>query len=186
LLKSLLSPHQNKGNFPDVLRVVGRFVELNSSTLYARHHPVLKELFRTGCHLVLRRLQAAKAAGIAILLHLLYRDFCQTGQLVVSKSLLTAAYMEVRMSAPLYKQDGLTTMVEVLDSFFRAFLPQNFREQGHLALEDLPGLSLLTFPETHEQAKENMKKMVEKFKDAPYERRSWLALNVALASAQED
>jgi hypothetical protein len=186
LLTSLLSRHQDRRNFGDVLRVVGRFVEANSSHLYARHHPGLKELFRTGCQLVLRRLQAAKGAGVAIVLHLLYRDFCQTGQLHASKGLLNEAYLEVHLASRRYKESNLTGMVTALNMLISEFVPLEFREMALHALEDLHYLNCIGFSGTAKRAKKNTKKIIKRFRDAPYERGSWLALNVAIASSNDD
>jgi hypothetical protein len=185
LFAALCSRHQKRENYALVLTLVSRFIDVHSKTLYRRHGEVLQALVGLGYSLTFRRLQMAKGAGCALLIHLLYRDFCTTRACLVSESFLNEQFMEAHWTPPAFKEDGLVGVLKILRQFLSVFARKDFAALGVAAVGRLEKLQEPCLVKKIEKVFDNTAKVNKLFVTAPYVQFAWLSTNVKVATRKK-
>jgi hypothetical protein len=80
----LLCPQQDRANYPHVALAVCKMIDMNAELVYTKPTVIYDTVMEMAVELCSRQMMAAKAAGVAIIIHLIYEDYNTTNNVALS------------------------------------------------------------------------------------------------------
>jgi hypothetical protein len=186
LFPCLLSPHQDEASYKPILSALSLFLKAAGKRLTLAHNNAVEGLVEAAYGLTARRLQSAKAAGIAILVHVLFTDFWWTKATIVSSFYLSQQAIVACWVLPPYKEGCLRGLAKNLYMVVRRFAEDRFVT---LAVDQAARIKALIDVCREKEPVAQRKKtayVASMWPGCPLERLFWLSGNVREAITQQD
>jgi hypothetical protein len=186
LFVALLNRYQDRNNYKLILVVLAKFIDVNYRSLSLELNAVISGLVSTAFELATRQLQQAKGAGIALLVHVLFRDYSFTRTTLVTSYSIDEQLIDILWTAPPYKHECLVGLVESLTLFVREWADSGFRDRALNLVKNMGVLCTLLEDRLPRAAYPGTLKACEVFKTAPLQLIYWLDAGARVALAQGD
>jgi hypothetical protein len=125
-VRALLDRHQLHANYRPILAVLGILIDAHQEEICGAHNRVLDEIVSLVFDLTTRQLQTAKAAGFAILVHLLFTEWATTGTLLLTGCQMDQQFIDHLWTLPRYKVEALKGAFDGILPFVRNFVQTEF------------------------------------------------------------
>jgi hypothetical protein len=182
LFAILLSRQQHKPNISPVLWALSRFCDSHESLVYGANSSQFAILYEIAFDLMQRQLQAARSAGVAFFIHLMYRSHSVSKSLLIPEYFATVELVGPLLQAPPYKVKGLRANLDIIEKFIGHFRIQRFAKAGLETVGRLKGIA--TIIKAPELAK-SFEKIGELYVQKPRERLCCLTSIAGLASGEK-
>jgi hypothetical protein len=176
LLGALLDGHQLRQNYQPVLVVIARVISAHEDILFEEHNYGLDTLVALGFTLGTRQLQTAKAAGVALLVHILFRDYCVTGNLLICGYHFDEQFINHVWALPVYKMEALQGMIETLLPFVRDFVRPHLVNLAEGQVRRLAVIANCIGDKTLDRVFENQPQISQLFASLPLQMVHYLAI----------
>jgi hypothetical protein len=175
-IRALLGRHQLRTNFRAVLAALGLVIDAHREQICGGHNRILDEIVALAFELVTRQLQVAKAAGVAIIVHLLFADWATTGCLFVAGFHVDSQFIDHLWELPVYKVEPLRGALDAVLPFVRDFVQTDLACAAELLIRRLTVLSDCICDKALNVIFENQAQVTQLFYTLPLELMHYLAL----------
>jgi hypothetical protein len=186
LFVALLNRYQDRKNYKSILVVFAKFIDVNYRSLFLELNVAISRLVSTAFELARRQLQQAKAAGIALLVHLLFRDYSFTRTVLVTSYSIDEQLIDILWTVPTYKHECLVGLVESLALFVREWTDVTFRALTLDLIKNMGLLCTILEDRSPRAADTWSLNAFEVFKTAPLQLIHWLFAGANAARDQGD
>jgi hypothetical protein len=186
LFVALLNRYQDRNNYALILVVLAKFIDVNYRSLFLEPNPAIRGLVLTAFQLLTRQLQQAKGAGVALIVHLLFRDYSFTRTVLVTSDGINEQLIDMLWTAPAYKHECLVGLVESLTLFLREWADVEFVKRAFDVVNNMGALCTLLEDNSPRAVYPGAFKAFELFKTAPLQLMHWIDAGASLALAQGD
>jgi hypothetical protein len=184
LLRELLNRYQSKSNYELILGVLSRIIQPHQEGFFHQYHVYSRAVVALGLDLVTRQLQVAKAAGCALLLHLLYTDFSFTQQAIITSYYFEQQAMECLWECPAYKRERLVAFLVHFDTFAELFADRQFVALARQRRESFESLLQIITEKSITGIETGLAAMSNLFVSSPLQLLHWLEKGVDVAVEQ--
>lgn len=121
LISALFNRYQDVENFMNIMLVVSRLIDQEAAYYFFHITDSFRILVQLAMKLVDRRLRMARASGVAMLIHLLYVEYSNSENVIVSMSEIFDQFIEIMFAVPVYKLGLYKMLLERMRLFLTSF-----------------------------------------------------------------
>lgn len=127
LLIQQINIYQHVGNFPDIMLVLSKHIDAYAHYFFFNHVDAYSMIILAALKLIHRKMRVSRAAGTAIIIHLLYIDFLTTENVLVTMHYLFDNYITTLLASPAFKLPLLKMVSDKIKLFVNSFPLESFQ-----------------------------------------------------------